>query len=102
MSDYWEENGIEKPQQVVVAAACCYKKIILVGARHWDKVMRFQYDCMQSCFKVPHSQFEEGFIDQFGEFLTREQALAIVKANGQRFDAERNGSTVELYSEGLY
>jgi len=45
---------------------------------------------------------EQGFINQFGDFLTREEALTIVQENGQRFNAERNGSTTELFSEGLY
>lgn len=105
--DYWTENGIEKPQQIVVAAACKAPgwSVILVGARHWDKVMRLQLKYMDTEFidTFYTSEFEQGFIDQFGEFLTREQAMDIVKANGQKFDIERNGgSDKELYSEGLY
>lgn len=45
---------------------------------------------------------EQGFINQFGEFRTREEALKIALENGQPFDAKRNGSTNQLFSEGLY
>lgn len=100
MSDYWKDNGIEKPQQIVVCAACKLDGVVLCGARHWDKVMRAQARAMGE--KTPFTG-EEGFIDQFGDFLTREGAMEIVKKNGQRFDIERNGgSCIELSSEGLY
>jgi hypothetical protein len=98
MSDYWEENGIEKPQQIVVCAANKFDDVILCGARHWDKVMCAQANAMG----IKGGTEEQGFIDQFGDFLTREEAMEIVKKNGQRFDIESNGCTVELYSEGLY
>lgn len=44
----------------------------------------------------------QGFVDQFGNYLTRKQALYIVVENGQEINWDRNGSTTELYSEGLY
>lgn len=44
----------------------------------------------------------QGFVDQFGNFLTRKEALYIVIGNKQSVDWERNGSCDELYSEGLY
>jgi len=47
------------------------------------------------------TDFEEGFIDQFGDFLTREEAMQIVKENGQPFNKERNGCNKDLYSEGI-
>ncbi len=108
MTDYWTENGIEKPQQIVVCAACRHpeRQIMLCSARHWDGVMRDQFRAMALCgpdAKPNSSKWEKGFIDQFGDFLTREEAMEIVKANGQPFDIERNGgSDRTLYSEGLY
>ena len=47
---------------------------------------------------------EQGFINQFGEFLTREQAMIDAKASGQPLDMERGcgGDEHTLYSEGLY
>ena len=100
MSDYWTRNGLTKPQQVVVCAANKMPNgVILCGARHWDKVMRAQADAMG--FKGGDE--EQGFIDQFGDFITREEALKIVKKNGQPFNPERNGGgNGLLFSEGLY
>jgi len=45
---------------------------------------------------------EQGFINQWGVFLTREEAYRVVKASGQPFDPKRNGSTDMPFSEGLY
>lgn len=47
--------------------------------------------------------FEQGFIDQWGCFYTRTEAMQAVKASGQPFNIKRNGGNDdELYSEGLY
>ena len=106
--DYWEENGITKPAQVVVCAACKYLSITLCGARHWDKVMRKQLEVINvrgkdGNFKhLKGTDFEEGFIDQFGDFLTRKEAWDLTGETRQIINIERNGSDIELYSEGLY
>jgi hypothetical protein len=85
--------------QVVVCAANIFPNgLILCGARHWDKVMRAQADAC-GCKGGTEKQ---GFIDQFGKFLTRAEAMEIVKANGQKFDYNRNGDNSDLFSEGLY
>lgn len=88
-------------KQIVVCAACKYAGLTLCGARHWDKVMSSQYHNLT--IKPPGSKFEQGFIDQFGTFLTRKEAFKIVEENGQPFNAERNGGVDgTLYNEGLY
>jgi len=43
---------------------------------------------------------EQGFVDQFGTFLAREQAFEIAEARGQI--RERTGAGRVLYSEDLY
>jgi len=49
------------------------------------------------------SEAEQGFIDQFGNFYNRNEALKTIHCNNlQIINYDRNGSTVELYSEGLY
>ena len=96
--DYWTKNGIEKPKQYVVCAACRIGTVILCGARHWDKVMRSQARFLG----VIGGHEEQGFIDQFGDFLTRKEAMRIVIENGQKFDIERNRGDKSLSSEGLY
>ena len=98
MSDYWAENGLEKPQQVVVCAANKIGDVVLCGARHWDGVMRKQAASMG----LKCGNEEQGFIDQFGDFLTRKEAMKIVKKSGQRFDVESNRGDEVLFSEGLY
>lgn len=102
MSDYWKDNNIEKPQQIVVCAACKKGSTIVAGARHFDSVMRSQFKAMNE--PIPYGKdWEQGFIDQFGEFLTRENAMTIAKAAGQKVDPKGCGySKTILYSEGLY
>jgi len=104
MGDYWEDNGIKKPQQIVVCAACRFKDVMLCGARHFDSAMLNQLEHMKEGTKPsdPGERWEQGFIDQFGDFLTREEAMQIVKENGQPFNIERNRGDTYLFSEGLY
>lgn len=102
MTDYWTDNNLTKPQEVIVCAAnkCPVAGgfVLLCGARHWDTIMGGQ----AKAIGIRGGLEEQGFINQFGEFRDRKEALAIVKANGQPFDPERNGSDDELFSEGLY
>jgi hypothetical protein len=100
--DYWEENGLKKPQQIVVCAACRNRDLILCGARHWDSVMRRQFDYLDKNYTFDMASFEQGFIDQFGDFLTRKEAMKVIKKNSQPFNIDRNGGDVALFSEGLY
>lgn len=101
--DYWGENDLIKPQSIIVSAAnkFPYKdgEIIITGARHWDIIMRKTVDAIG----IDDKMCEQGFINQFGEFLTRKEAMKVVKENGQPFKEERNGKqSKELYSEGIY
>lgn len=105
MSDYWKDNGIEKPQQVVVCAACRRDEIIIAGARHFDKVMISQIKAIEGELRPgAGALWEQGFIDQFGDFLTREEAMKIAIKAGQKVDIERGcgGNKDILFSEGLY
>ena len=108
MPDYWEENNIKKPIPFVVCAACKHPKLnlMLVGARHWDKVMTQQYKmlCWEAKDAVATFEWDQGFINQFGEFLTREEAMIAAKEFGQPIDIEHGcgGDEEILYSEGLY
>jgi hypothetical protein len=103
MSRYWEDKGITKRQSIVVCAACKHDDLILCSARHWDRAMNKQLKTLKKLgSELKSSQFEQGFIDQFGEFLTREEAFEVVKESGQSFDIKRNGHAHKLFSEGLY
>ena len=98
--DYWKDNNIEKPQSVVVCAANRYGELIIPSARHHDKVMNKIILAIGSLNKHDN---EQGFINQFGEFLTREEAMIIARAAGQQISKRGcGGSDTILFSEGLY
>lgn len=101
---YWKKSGIEKPQPNIVAAACKFGPVILCGARHFDSVMHTQIIEMGGVKKLrkQYGHEEQGFIDQFGTFYNRVDALEVVKKSGQPFNAKRNSSKTRLFSEGLY
>lgn len=92
-------------KQFVVCAAIRFKcGLIVVGPRHFDKIMNGQLRMMPNLDK---SSPEEGFVDQFGTFLDRTEALQVVINNDQPLDKERNDVGCSdvwrvLYSEGLY
>lgn len=98
------------PSRKVVAAANLVTheslpngSLIVAGARHYDSVMRPLYDVLE--LKRPligPADTTQGFIDQWGVWMDRKVALAVVKYSGQPFDAKRNGSTDQLYSEGVW
>jgi hypothetical protein len=72
--------------------------LVICGARHFDPIMHAVVDKLRQ----PDWAFaDQGFIDQFGNFLTREEALAIAKENGQIL-RECGGDDKELFSENLY
>lgn len=72
-------------------------EIIVTGARHFDKIMRG----IISNLKYDYKRWEQGFIDQYGTFLTRDEALELVKENKQAL--VRKWSEYDtLYSENLY
>ena len=100
MGDYWAENNIKKPQQFVVCAAIKYDDLIIPSARHHDKVMN---KVILAIGNLNHRDSEQGFINQFGEFLTREEAMIVAKEAGQKINKRGcGGSDKTLFSEGLY
>jgi hypothetical protein len=92
-----EATGQRPPQRVVCAAMRNRAGKIVCGARHYDKIMHEQIkharDAWLGC--------EQGFIDQYGTFLTREEALRIAREQGQ-IRARCGGDELRLYSENLY
>ena len=88
-------------KRIVVCAACKYGDIIICGARHHDRVMNTVIKAIGPSIGQPVAGYQ-GFIDQFGVFLSREEAIEVVKESGQPFDLDRNATELKLYSEGLY
>jgi len=90
----------------VVCAACRNTEngYIAAGARHFDKVMKTQIEamCPPDTDMMDHWSFgwsgaDQGFIDQWGFYLTREEAAEIAYKNGQT----ETRLTI-LFSEDLY
>lgn len=84
----------------VVCAACRDADgRIVTGARHFDAVM------MEQIRRSPKPNAwrggEQGFIDQRGNFLTREQAREIAVQQGQIL-RRVGGDNLDLFSENLY
>ena len=89
------------PEYVVCAAIKLKDETIICGARHWDKIMCDIADKLR-VLEIDCGNAEQGFINQWGVFLSREEAMNIVKKNGQKFNRDRNGRDDILFSEGLY
>ena len=63
--------------------------------------MRKQLDKTTGNWKETESPVIQGFIDQFGQFLTREEAWPIAERNTQII-RRVGGDGIKLYSENLY
>lgn len=84
-------------QRVVCAANRCADGYLLLGARHGDALMHEQ--AVRSGRRVIGT--EEGFVDQWGNFLTREEAYVIAERQGQYRPWGTHIPGV-LFSEDLY
>lgn len=100
-SDGWEPPADVAPWMVCAAIKC--NKTIVTSARHFDELMHKQLKAADLDWVEERWGWEQGFIDQWGRFYNRTEAMAAVKRSNQPFNKERNGNqTDELYSEGLY
>ena len=89
------------PPRVVCAALRECNGDLIIGPRHFDQTMVRQM--IQS--NLPRDnwrQAEQGFIDQYGRFLTREEAFIIATEAGQILRECGSESAGRLYSENLY
>lgn len=93
--------AVERPPQRVVCAANrnLLNGRIICGARHYDNIMHDQINASEG--REGWLGSEQGFIDQFGTFLTREEAHAIATNNGQ-IRRRCGGDATKLFSENLY
>lgn len=96
----------EKRRVVCAANRCPNSHHMILGARHWDKAMQRHYGLFSFAgYTDSDVDFsEQGFIDQYGEFLNRQEAWKVAEAAGQIIRRgewnESQGGT--LYSENLY
>lgn len=91
----------QKDRQRIVSAACRKGTIIICSPRHMDTVCRQIIDNIESDDPSWWYDAEQGFVDQFGNFLTRKEAWVIaVRQNQIIRDHDKCVGT--LYSEHLY
>lgn len=94
----------EPTQRRVVCAAERHEPTftIFCGARHGDATIVRQILAAQFPIEQMLDRYwDHGFIDQFGVFMTREEALTVAIAAGQRI-YRCGGDETRLYSENLY
>ena len=93
-------------RRIVCAAMRCLDGTLIVGPRHFDSVMRKQYEHLGLLGIVAPKAVppEQGFIDQFGTYLSRTEAWRVAESAGQII-TRVGGDTTDggtLYSENLY
>lgn len=94
-----QHDNLSPPRIVCAAIQRKDTKAVIIGARHYDPWMIAAIKTRQE-----HGEWrgaEQGFIDQHGNFYTREEAWKIADANGQIF-RDRDWVTGSLHSEHLY
>lgn len=102
---YWDKNQLIERR--IVSAANRYKlkdggTIVVPGTRHCSKDMAAVVDLILDKIVSRHTA-DQGFVDQFANYWTREEALVIATRAGQ-INTVRKKSNPEhqLFSEDLY
>lgn len=92
-------------QRVVCAAVRLTmngKTLVITGARHYDKLM---VACLNAISKETSDE-TQGFVDNYGEFLTREEAWVVAKKARQILcRVGGDGDLIsggKLFSENMY
>lgn len=94
-------------RRVVCAAIRAADGSVLLGIRHYSPDMHLQIERRMDGAKFKNRLDEDqGFVDQNGVFMSREQAFKVAMAAGQKIDMKACGMGLDnewkLYSEGLY
>lgn len=105
--DSWSPpQGIQ--QRVVCAALRADDGEIMVGIRHYSPDMVRQIQQRKDGHKFLHRRDkDQGFVDQWGRWLSREEAYYVALQNGQIVrpharDPLPDGTGAKLFSEALY
>ena len=91
-----------KQRKIVCSAIIHNDGFIVAGVRHYDMVMNNMIRQLPEQYRKPVRMDQQGFLDQYGDFLTREDALKIAVKNGQIEPKTGNQDCTRLYSEDLY
>ena len=96
----------DKVRRVVCAAIRSADGDLLLGIRHYSMDMHEQIATRRDSTKFKHRHdHDQGFVDQYGVYMTREEAYKVAQAAGQIIHPEACGAGLDgpkLYSEGLY
>ena len=98
-------NILERPRRVVCAAIRAFDGEVLIGIRHYSEDMAAQMRVRRNGQKFHHRYGDDqGFVDNNGEYMTRQEAWKVAEAAGQIIrrvggDTSDGGT---LYSENLY
>ena len=85
-------------RRIVCAVLQAADGTIIVGPRHFDTTMVHAIGRMN----LPAQTYVQGFIDQRGDFLTREEAWVIASDAGQIVRIVPGNDRQQLFSENLY
>lgn len=93
-------------RRVVCAAIRAADGEILLGIRHYSEDMHRQIEQRTDGAKFKHRHDpDQGFVDQRGDYMTREEAFDVAAAADQIVNPGSCGNGLDgpkLYSEGLY
>lgn len=94
------QNPLTNPDKQRIVCACNRDSNgkLYLGVRHYCPAMRAAMDELMTTEQL---QAEQGFIDNYGNFLTREEAFVIAEKRGQIIN-ERPFVRGKLFSEDLY
>lgn len=95
------ESISERKRVVVCAAVKFVNNSVVCSARHYDERMR---ETLRRLGVGQRSEVEQGFVDQWGSFMSRREAWGVAAAAGQIL-RRVGGDTADggtLYSENLY
>ncbi len=89
-------------RRVVCAAIRAADGSVLLGIRHYSRDMHEQIAARNDGAKFKHRHDEDqGFVDQFGEYMSRQIAWRVADEAGQIIKRV-GGDGNALYSENLY
>lgn len=88
----WERFNV---QRVVSMAACIVDGYLIIGNRHFCPIMNMTIDLLDLNDSKP-CEDSQGFVDQYGVYMTRKEAWEVAKAAEQ---IKRVYTEGVLYSE---
>lgn len=99
-------NTTREQRRIVCAAIRASDGDVLLGIRHYSPDMHRQIEQRADGHKFEHrTDPDQGFVDQGGRYLTREEAYLVAEQAGQIVHPDACGRGLDgpkLYSEGLY